>query len=495
MKAIRLVPKFSLGNWSKTREEFMRQSCKCKNFSLVLLMSLLVYSQSGCSGSSDNDAAPPSRTGIFISDIHFNPLMDPAIVDTLAQAPASGWDAIFSGSNQPTCATYNEDTNFALLQSALAAMQRQVPNPDIIFISGDLLVHDFQPYFNLVATDHSQAAYESFVNKTEQYLAIKLEQTFPNAQIAPTLGDWDTDTGSTAIYATPAFLASFASSWNAAVNRNGGAPDFQTTFSSGGYYSTTIPIDPDVRLIVFYTQPWAAECTDTGNLGTVELNWFTGQLEDARSRGQRVWLLGHIPPGIDANTTAENRSKGDSCTEAITPFWSDTYSSQLYPLFTEYRDVITFGIFAHEHYDDFRLARDTSGNLLFGMKLPPSITPLHNNPAFMKFSYDPAAGVITDTTNWYLSNLASSPTAESAVWEPEYSFDDAYFQSAFDSNGVAGAVARILTLTDAQSVYTNYYPTLDPAGDPSGGLVPFLTWGCALNNLTVADYSACYCGG
>ncbi len=96
--------------------------------------------------------------------------MDPAIVDTLAQAPASEWDAIFATSTQTACATYNQDTNFALLQSALAAMKQQVPNPDIIFISGDMLVHDFQPYFNLVATDHSQTAYESFVNKTEQYL-------------------------------------------------------------------------------------------------------------------------------------------------------------------------------------------------------------------------------------------------------------------------------------------------------------------------------------
>ena len=240
-------------------------------------------------------------------------------------------------------------------------MKQRVPNPDIIFISGDFLVHYFQMFFNERATDHSQAAYEAFVNKTEQYLAMKFAHTFPNAQIAPTLGDWDTAGGTTASYAGPNFLASFASSWDAAVNRNNGAPDFQTTFSSGGYYSTTFPIDPRGRLIVLYTQPWAAECTEGGTLGTDELQWLTAQLADARSQGQKVWLLGHIPPGIDANSTAQKIAKGDSCSEAIVPFWADAYSSRLYALFTEYCDVLAFGIFAHEHYDDFRVMRDSSG--------------------------------------------------------------------------------------------------------------------------------------
>jgi hypothetical protein len=462
---------------------------------LLLALALLP----GCGERDVSLAASPSLTGLFLSDIHFNPLADPTIVNSLAQAPASQWDAIFATSTQTACSMYQQDTNFALLQSALAAMKQRVPNPDIVFISGDLLVHDFQKIFNfLMPTDHSQAAYAAFVNTTEAYLAMKLSQTYPNAQIAPTLGDWDTAGGTTASYADPDFLASFASAWNTAVNRHGGAPDFQTTFSTGGYYSTTFPIDPRGRLIVLYTQPWAAECTDgcgpgSGSLGTDELQWLTAQLADARSRGQRVWLLGHIPPGIDANSTAQNSAQGASCSAAIVPFWAAAYSSPLYTLFTEYRDILAFGIFAHEHYDDLRVARDASGNLLFGMKLPPSITPLHNNPAFVQFTYNPAAGVISDTTTWYLTNLSSAPTTTSAVWGSEYSFNATYGQTAFDSNGVGSAVTHILTQPTAQAAYTSYYPTLDPAGDPSGGLTPFLAWGCALNNLTVADYTACYC--
>jgi sphingomyelin phosphodiesterase acid-like 3 len=479
----------------------MKPSYKFKKFSLVLLMSLLVFSTSGCSGSSDNDAAIPSRTGIFISDIHFNPLSDPAIADAIAQAPASQWDAIYATSNQTTCASYLKefplsDTNFVLLNSAIAAMKAQVPDPDIIIISGDMLVHYFlELVYNRIVTNPTQAGYMALVYQTEQYLAIKLTEAFPNAQILPTLGDWDSDTGVDSKPASSAFFQSFASAWSSAVNRSGSSPDFMDTFSAGGYYQTKFPINTNARLIGLYTQPWAKECTNgCSTLGNAELQWFTQQLHDAKEQGQKVWLLGHIPPGIDANTTASNMAKGQSCQEAVTPFWADAYSSQLYALFAQYKGTIDFGVFAHEHYDDFRIVNDSSGNFIFGVKLPPSITPLHNNPAFIAFNYNPDLGVIIDESTFYLSNLASNPTADAAVWEIEYSFNNTYGQDAFDSNGLLNAVARIIVQPSAQQSYVNYYPVLYPAGNIlPGGLSPFLGWSCAFNKLTVADYTSCSC--
>ncbi len=454
----------------------------------------------GCGEDEASSAPPPSRTGLFVSDLHFNPLDDEAIADRLAQAPAARWDSIFATSTKTACSPYERDTNFPLLQSVLSAMRQQVPNPDIIFVSGDLLVHEFQILYNLMVTNPSPAGYAAFVNTTEQYVALKLSQTFPHAQIVPTLGDWDSANGNTSSYAAPEFLAAYASSWNAAVNRHGGAPDFLNTFSTGGYYSTPLPIDPRGRLIVLYTQPWAAECANgcapgTGSLGDVELGWLSAQLEDARRHGQRVWLLGHIPPGISAAETLQNISKGATCATAVAPFWADGFSSQLYPLFANYRDMLTFGIFAHEHAEDYRIARNESGDLILGVKLVPSVTPIEkSNPAFVQFTYDPNAGVITDAKTWYLTNLSSAPTADTGVWELEYDFNSTYREPALDSDGVAGVVTTILTEPNDQSAYTTFFPSSNPAGDPAGGFVPFLPYGCALNNVTVADYAACYCG-
>jgi sphingomyelin phosphodiesterase acid-like 3 len=477
----------------RSRQRGLKAALMSRILGSALLLALAPLT--GCGGDAVSVPAPLSGTGLFVSDFHFNPLADKTLADRLAQAPASQWDSIFATSTETACSPYGHDTNFPLLQSALAAMRQQVPDPDIVFVSGDFLVHEFQLFFNARVTDHSPAAYTAFVNTTEQYLAMKLSQTFPKAQIVPTLGDWDT-AGSTDSYAGSDFLASFSSAWNAAVNRYGGAPDFQTTCAAGGYYSTTFPIDPRGRLIVLYTQPWAAECTDgcapgPGSLGTMELEWLAAQLDDARSHGQRVWLLGHIPPGITAGGTLQNIASGVSCVDAISPFWADAYSNPLYALFERNRDLLTLGIFAHEHDEDYRAAWDSSGHVLFGIKLVPSVTPLEsNNPAFVRFEYNPIAGVISDATTWYLTNLPSAPTPDASEWGFEYDFDITYGQNALDSIGVAGAVTRILTQANAQSAYTTYYPS----SNQEAAFTTFLPYGCALNNLTVADYSACYCG-
>jgi sphingomyelin phosphodiesterase acid-like 3 len=233
----------------------------------------------------------------------------------------------------------------------------------------------------------------------------------------------------------------------------------------------------------------------------------------ARSQGQRVWILGHIPPGVpggaptaspggvglEASSRAQNTATGASCPTAIVTFYADCadapvipdYSSQLYALLAPYGDILTLGIFGHEHMDDFRVLRDSSGNTIFGMKLVPSVTPFQgNNPAFVQFTYDPSAGTISDATTWYLTNLPYATTAAPGVWGLEYDFDSTYAQHALDSNGVAGAVTQILTQSSVQAAFTQYYTSMSGSPNPS----PFLPYGCALNNLPATDYSMCYSG-
>jgi sphingomyelin phosphodiesterase acid-like 3 len=459
------------------------------------LLALVTFA--GCSDG--GGATTPSRTGLFVSDFHFNPLLDPVLADRLVEAPPSQWDAIFASSTKDGYSQAGADTNFPLLQSALAAMKARTPSPDIVFISGDLLAHELNVFFDGAVTNPTPAGLAAFTYATEQYLALKLTQTFPAAQIVPTMGDWDSD-AAVAAFPSPAFIASFAASWTASVNRNGGAPDLQATFPTGGYYSTAFPIDPRGRLIVLYTQPWAAECangcgTGPGSPGAVELAWLTAQLADARSRGQRVWLLGHIPPGMGAPGTAANTVSGVACAAAAVPYYLDAYAVQLQALYRQYQDVLALGIFAHEHSDDYRLLRDASGLPILGMKLIPSITPVHpNNPAFVHFAYDPASGTITEATTVALFNLPVATTEIPGIWAPEYSFTQAYGQVAFDSRGLAGAVDKIQTTAAGQALFTTYMTSSNPAGNPPGDFSPFLAYRCAFDRLTVADFNACYCG-
>lgn len=454
----------------------------------ALLLSLALLTACGGSAAAPQPG-PRSGTGLFVGDIHFNPLSDGTLADRLAQAPAAQWDSILSGSTQTAYSNLPVawDTNFPLLQSLLAAMRQQAPNPDIVFVPGDLLVHELPLLFSKFATNHSQPAYATFANTAEQYVALKLSQTFPNAQIVPALGDWDTPCGSSDTYPGTGFLASFSAAWDPAVDRHGGAPSFQGDFATGGYYSTAFPIDPRGRLIVLDTEPWStgynANVCEAGgeNLGEAELAWLGAQLDDARSSGRRVWILGHIPPGVGVAATA--------CPSTNAPFYADAYASRVNALFEKNRSILTLGIFGHEHMDDFRLLQDSSGPV-FGMKIVPSVSPLDgNNPAFVRFTYDPSAGVISNATTWYLTNLSAASATVPGVWLAEYDFDSTYGQNALDTNGIAGAVSRILTLPSAQAAFVRYYSSSSPKPAAS----PFSAYGCALDNSTATDYAACAC--
>lgn len=454
----------------------------------ALLLSLALLTACGGSAAAPQPG-PRSGTGIFVGDIHFNPLADGTLTDRLAQAPATQWDSILAGSAQTPYRYFPaaSDTNFPLLQSLLAAMRQQVPNPDIVFVSGDSLAHGLPQFFDKFATSPT-AAYATFANTAEQYVAMKLSQTFPNAQIVPTLGDWDTPCKGGDTYPGTGFLASFASAWSPAVNRYGGAPGFQAAFATGGYYSTRFPIDPRGRLIVLDTEPWSVDYDTTNvcevggeTLAATELAWLGAQLDAARSSGQRVWILGHIPPGIGV--------PGKACPSTTTPFYTDDNASKVNALLEQNRGILTLGIFGHEHLDDFRLLQD-SGGPIFGVKIVPSVSPLDgNNPAFVRFTYDPNAGVISNATTWYLANFSSASTTVPGVWLSEYDFDATYGQSALDTNGIAGAVGRILTQPSAQAAFARYYSSSSGTPTPS----PFSAYGCALSSSTAADYAACAC--
>jgi hypothetical protein len=78
-----------------------------------------------------------------------------------------------------------------LLRSALQQMKDTLPDPAFVLVPGDFLAHGFRRAFDAAASDHSDAAYRIFVQKTMQFLAQQLEQTFPNKPILPALGNND----------------------------------------------------------------------------------------------------------------------------------------------------------------------------------------------------------------------------------------------------------------------------------------------------------------
>ena len=97
------------------------------------------------STASAQSAPGNSHQFLLTSDIHFNPMADPALVSALSASPPTQWESILNQSKFTAFSRYGQDTNWWLLRSALNQMRQTLPNPAFILITGDLLAHDFPP--------------------------------------------------------------------------------------------------------------------------------------------------------------------------------------------------------------------------------------------------------------------------------------------------------------------------------------------------------------
>ncbi|HUR83263.1 MAG TPA: hypothetical protein VM733_21070, partial [Thermoanaerobaculia bacterium] len=76
------------------------------------------------------------ETFLSVSDVHFNPFSDPALVPKLEAADVAEWQGILASSGTTTFTTYGSDINDALFRSAVGEMHTQLPSPAFVLISG-----------------------------------------------------------------------------------------------------------------------------------------------------------------------------------------------------------------------------------------------------------------------------------------------------------------------------------------------------------------------
>ena len=119
-----------------------------------------------------------------MSDLHFDPMADPKLVDRLSSAEPEERPGIFESSHNNTPARYGADSNWALLHSALRQTKQTLPNPAFVVLPGDFLAHNFRREFDTAAADHSDAAYRLFVREAIQFLALQLETELTAAERA-----------------------------------------------------------------------------------------------------------------------------------------------------------------------------------------------------------------------------------------------------------------------------------------------------------------------
>src|ERR1700722_17210799 len=107
---------------------------------------------------------------LMMSDIHFSPFDDPALIKQLVAAPVEQWQAILETSTHKTFPGYDKDPNYALVISSLDKAMSLGMKYDYAIITGDYLSHNFKQDFQKYVGGNDQAL-KDFSTKTSVFVA------------------------------------------------------------------------------------------------------------------------------------------------------------------------------------------------------------------------------------------------------------------------------------------------------------------------------------
>ena len=440
------------------------------------------------------DAAPAPCWLLVMSDIHFDPMAEPGLVDRLAAAEPAQWPAVFDSAGSQKPSRYGSDTNWPLLRSALKQMKQTLPRPAMVLLPGDFLAHQFRNKFDAAAHDHSDAAYRRFVRRTMQFLALQFERNFPGTPILPVLGNNDADCGDYRLQPNGPFLADTLPIVRALLGDAGTEPGLAHAWISYGNAEATVD---GLRILlantIFFSRNYQNKCgTKPGaDPGRATLEWLQAELTAARRAHQPVWLVYHIPPGIDGYATWR---KG-ACPDKIIPMWQERYAVPFADLLRRFGGTIRASFAGHTHMDDFRLIGDQGRYFGFTL-ITPALSPIFGqNPAFRTVEFE-RAGDILDETTYGVTNLGEADAAIPLRWRVEYTFSHEWQLPRVDLPNLERLYAMITIVPADRTRWHTLFPVSSPVywTQNGGGAVEVRANDCATGYAVPADFRRCWCG-
>ena len=445
------------------------------------------------------EAQSVSRVVLF-SDLHFNPMDDPKLVDALAHAEPEQWPAIFARTTDRMTGHYGKDPGWALIRSALDAMHDAEPHPALVMILGDFLGHRFRPQFDASATDHSDAAFHDFVRKTMAFMGEEIVRRFPATPIIPAIGNDDDVCGDYQLEPNGPFLKDTLPTMRRMLGAR--VPDgFDAAWTATGNYSVRHPTVPDVRIVVvnsvYFSRNYKNSCgaKAAADPAAATMGFLTAQLDAAQAAGDKVWLIFHIPPGADAYATLHN----GSCPTAPLMMWRPEYQAAFDTLMHGHAATVLASFAGHTHMDEFRLIGPADAYDAFTL-VTPAISPIFGqNPGFEIIEHN-AAGRLLDRDTYYLANLATAGATERPDWKVEYGFDARWNLRGIDLLTLTELNHRLATDPADRVLWTSIFPVANPSlwhlkhGEESPPEPVFRDYFCAESAVGTEAFRQCYCG-
>jgi len=425
----------------------------------------------------------PALAGDFLwlSDIHFDPLADRTLVDKLAAAEPAQWQEILA-SGSAKFPGYGHDTTWPLFSSVLRAATKTNRNAAFTLVTGDLLVHHFREQFNAIATVHDDEAFRAFVRKSIEFVGLQLKQRSPGKRVFLALGNNDDECSDYAIQPDGPFLNDTAK----VAADLAGLTDTDS-YTHFGSYSAVNPAVKHERIIVldtvFLSPRYADRCGQGGgDAGEKLLAWLAVELEKAKAHNEKVWLVYHVPPGVDAYATTHAKAPG-----TVTLLWKESYVNKFLSLLEQYSGIVGTNFAGHVHVDDFRLLGGTiktSPVVIIG----PAVSPITGqNPTFRIVDFN-GHGQLRDQSTYYLSNLTEAGHGTPPVWQLEYDFDKEWKLKDLSALSYSTLFSRISTSPEILARWMVLYSTSHSAAGSPGTERPFF---CAAGGVSAQAYQSC----
>ena len=415
----------------------------------VLMISCVVC---GCGSGGGNNTASNNFPVVVFSDVHFNPFYDPSLFPALVAADTGEWEGIFKTSKITAPSVWGADTNYPLLALALSGIKQNLGASPLIIFTGDILGHYLpqQFYQNINGTsnprdDADVAAMKAFIDKTVAFFMGQVRSSVGDIPVMFAVGNSDSYTG---LGPDSSFLANTAELYYTQFLN--GLVDHQTflnTFTSGGYYSAEMPGTNlmVIGLNTFEFSPYFGNANSSAV--TAELAWLDTTLASAQTRGKKVWLLMHVPPGADKYSTAQSVDANGHITTA-TMMWNQDYQTSFLQILSKYPGLITQMLTAHTHMDEYRIVSPGIPAVT-----APGIAPYFgNNPAFKIFTFSGDTFKATDYTSLNY-DLATNPEQFNSY----YTFSTAYLLRGFLNDSLVQLYPELAMENTKQQLYREQY--------------------------------------
>jgi sphingomyelin phosphodiesterase acid-like 3 len=222
-----------------------------------------------------------------------------------------------------------------------------------------------------------------------------------------------------------------------------------------------------------------------------QIVWMEQQLNAARRSHEKVWVMSHIPPGVNPYATATRVM--DLCSGGKPTMFLK--SEALPDAMANYGDVIELAIFAHTHMDEIRILKPAAAGAPaegVAVKMVGSISPIDgNNSSFTVAEIDATTAQLRD----YRVIVASNQTGVDTQWTEEYDFAKTYMKDAFTATSVTDLIAGFKGDPTGKNAESQSYIRNYSAG---GGLrqlgVFWQPYTCALRNDGADAFRECVCG-